>query len=148
LARLMMGTMELEGHFASRKKRAVKPMKVNMAEGSSTTTIPSNQFVVKCSVCSHHVYKRIWSPCVGEPFETFCEQDNEHDKYAVAVHLNNCLTVVERIPREITRTGHFFIKKRKMTAQHSSLWRYRSTMPADVLPLRHLGVGESSRPCN
>jgi len=61
-------------------------MKVNMAEGPSKTATLSNQFVAKC----HHVYKCIWSPCVGEPLETFCEEDNEHDKYAVAVHINNC----------------------------------------------------------
>ena len=59
------------------------------------------------------MYKHIWSPCIGELFETFCEEDNEHNKCAIAVHLNNCLTVVGHIPREIT------------------------------LPLRHQGVGES-----
>ena len=75
-----------------------------MADGPSTTATPSNQFVVSCSVCSHHVYKRIWSPCDGELFETFCKEDNEHDKYAVAVHLNNCFTVVRHILRGITRT--------------------------------------------
>ena len=32
---------------------------------------------------------------VCEPFETFCEEDNKHDRYAVAVHLNNCLTAVD-----------------------------------------------------
>ena len=41
-----------------------------MAEGPSTTVTLSNQFVVKCSGCGHHVYKHIWSPCIGEPFET------------------------------------------------------------------------------
>jgi len=70
-------------------------MKVNMAEGPSTTITPSNQFVVKCSVCSHHVYKHIRSPFIGELFETFCEEDNKHEKYAVAVHLNNCLTMLD-----------------------------------------------------
>ena len=42
--------------------------------------------------------------------ETFCEEENEHDKYATAVHLNNCLTVVGHILREITLTCHVFIK--------------------------------------
>jgi len=72
-----------------------------MAEGPSTTATPSNQFVVKCSVRSHHVYKCIWSPCVGEQFEMFCEEDNEHNKYAKAVNLKNSLAVVGHIPREI-----------------------------------------------
>jgi len=94
----------------SRKGRAMnwKSTKVNMAEGPSTTTTLSNQFIVKCSVCGHNVYKRIWSPCIGELFEAFCKEDNEHDKYAMAVHLNNCLTVVGHIPREITHTCHFW----------------------------------------
>ena len=97
------------GPFCFSKKRAVKSMKVNMAEGPSTTATPSiNQFIVKRSVRGHHVYKCIWSPCVGEPLEAFCEEDNERDKYAVAVHLNNCLTVVGHVPREITRTCHFW----------------------------------------
>ena len=79
-----------------------------MAEGPSTTATPTNQFIVKCSVLGHNVYKCIWSPCVGEPFEAFCEEDNEHDKYAVAVHMNNCLTVVGHIPREMTHICHFW----------------------------------------
>ena len=37
-------------------------------------------------------------------FETFCEEENEHDKYGMAVHLKNSLTVVDHILREITRT--------------------------------------------
>ncbi len=66
-----------------------------------------NQFVLKYSVRGHHIYKRIWTPQVGERLETFCEEDNEHDKYAVAVHVNleNCATVVGHIPREMTRTA-------------------------------------------
>jgi len=128
-----------------------------MAEGPSTTATPSNQFVAKCSVRGHHVYKCIGGLFVGEQFETFCKENNEHDKYAMAVHLKNSLTVLGHIPREITRTWHFFIKnkgektgesKRKMTALHSSLWRSGSTMPADVLPQRHQGVGKSQRTCN
>jgi len=79
-----------------------------MAEGPSTTATLSNQFVVKCSVHGHYVYKCIWSPCVGELFEAFCEEDNEHDKYAVIVHLNNNLSAVGHIPRELTYTCHFW----------------------------------------
>ena len=38
----------------------------------------------------------------------------------MAVHLNNCLTVVRHIPREITRTCHFFINnKREITGEVS-----------------------------
>ena len=39
-------------------------------------------------------------------------EDSENDKYAVAVHLSSCSTVVGQIQREITRTCHFFIKNK------------------------------------
>ena len=137
------------GPFCFSKKRAVKSTKVNMAEGPSTTATLSNQFIVKCSVRGHHVYKRIWSPSIGEPFETFCKEENEHNKYAMAVHLN---TVVEHIPREIACTCHFFIENKwEITGEaedDSSLWRSRSTMPADVLPPRYQGVGKSYKTCS
>jgi len=42
----------------------------------------------------------------------FCEEDNEQDKYAVAIHLKNSSMVVGHIPREITRTCHSFIKNK------------------------------------
>jgi len=120
LVRLMMVAVEqeeVEGPFCFSKKRAVKLAKVNMAEGPSTTATPSNQFTVKCSVRGHHVYKCIWSPSIGEPFETFCDEENEHSKYAMAVHRN---TVVGYIPREITHTCHFFVKnKREITCEVS-----------------------------
>ena len=126
------------GPFLFSKKESSEVNENEHGRETKYNRYPSNYFVVKCSVHSHHVYKRIWSPCIGEPFE-----DEKHDKYAVAVHLNNCLTVVGHIPREITYTCYFFIRKQKTTALHSSLWRCRTTMPADVLPPRHQGVGES-----
>ena len=79
-----------------------------MAEEPRTTV---NQFTVKCIVCGHHVYKRKWTQ-VGERLETVCENNNEHDKYAVAVHLGNCATAIGHIPRQITCTCHFFIKSK------------------------------------
>ena len=42
----------------------------------------------------------------------FCEEDNEQDKYAVAVHHKNSSTVIGHIPREITHTCHSFIKNK------------------------------------
>ena len=108
--------------------------------------------MVKCSVRGHQVYKRIWSSCVGEQFESFCKEDNEHDKYGMAVHLKNSLTVVGHIPREITCTCHFFIKNKgeitgEVSRRYNSLWSSRSTMPADVLSQRQQGVEESQRTC-
>jgi len=79
-------------------------------------------------VRGHHAYNRIWSPCVGEPFETFCKESKEHDDYAVAVHLNNCLTVVGHILREITHIYHFFIKNKGEITGEVSGRRQRCTV--------------------
>ena len=87
------GSIKADHQCLSRIKQHHGPstkLRVNMAEEPSTAAILSHRFVLKSSVCGHHVYKRVWSPCVGESLETFCEEDNEHDKYAVAVHLSNC----------------------------------------------------------
>ena len=57
--------------------------------------------------------------------KTFCEEDNEHNKYTVAVHLSNCLTVVGHISREITCTCHLFIKnKGEITGEVSRRRQY------------------------
>ena len=92
------------------KKESSKVNKSEHGEGPSTTATLSNQFIVKCSVRGHHVYKRIWSPSIGEPFETFCEEENEHNKYAMAVHQN---TVVGHIPEENNTHLPFFRQEQK-----------------------------------
>ena len=96
---------------------------MNMAEGPSTTATPSNQFVVNCSVRGHHVYKHIWSPCVGEPFETFAKRTTN----TTSMPWLFILTAVGHIPREITRTCHFFIKKKGEITGEVSGRRQRCT---------------------
>ena len=101
-----------------------------MAEEPRTT---ANQFTVKCTVRSHHVYKRIWTPQASERLETVCEVNNEHDKYAVAVHLCNTVTTIGHIPREITRTCHFFIKSKGEITGEVGGRRRRCTAPCGGL---------------
>ena len=36
-------------------------------------------------VRGHHVYKRVWSPVVGEILQLSCEEDNDHDRFSVSV---------------------------------------------------------------
>ena len=55
------------------------------------------------------------------------EEDNEHNKYAVAVHLSNCSTAVGHIPREITHTCHFFIKNKGEVTGEVSVRHQRCT---------------------
>ena len=48
-------------------------------------------------VKGHHVYKNIWAPFTGEQLSLQAEEDNEHDKYAVAVLKDDY--VVGHVPR-------------------------------------------------
>ena len=36
-------------------------------------------------VKGHHIYKFVWTPVIGEELQTKLEQNNEHDRHAVAV---------------------------------------------------------------
>ena len=56
----------------------------------------------------HHVYKNIWAPFAGEQLSLQAEEDNEHDKYAVAVLKDDY--VVGHVPRAISRLFHFFLQ--------------------------------------
>ena len=59
-------------------------------------------------VKGHHVYKNIWAPFTGEQLSLQAEEDNEHDKYAVAVLKDDY--VVGHVPRAISRLFHFFLQ--------------------------------------
>ena len=48
-------------------------------------------------VRGHHVYKTVWN----------CEEDNLHDRYAVAVHLND--SVVGHLTRSKSQVSWFFL---------------------------------------
>jgi len=122
-------------HWLSTKNNRLEKMESEHGRGTKYNRYPqypvgSQMQCARPSCVQAHMESLHWW-AVWDIFE----EDKKHDKYAVAVHLNNCLTVVGHIPREITHTCHFFIKnkgetdnwwsKRKMTALHSSLWRCR-----------------------
>ena len=54
----------------------------------------------------HHVYKKIWTPYVGEQLDCQHEKGNTHDKHAMA------------IKKEAIIVGHV----PKSTSQISALW--------------------------
>ena len=62
----------------------------------------------ECCVRGFHVYKDIWMPVKGEILDITRENDNPHDKYAVAVKQGQ--KTVGHIPREISKTVAFFLK--------------------------------------
>ena len=59
-------------------------------------------------VRGHHVYKRIWTPLVGEQLVLKYEEDNNNDSKVVAVLKND--VVVGNLPRKTAKTVWFFLK--------------------------------------
>uniref|UniRef100_A0A1X7UNS1 HIRAN domain-containing protein n=1 Tax=Amphimedon queenslandica TaxID=400682 RepID=A0A1X7UNS1_AMPQE len=59
-------------------------------------------------ITGHHVYKTVWTPVIGEELHTEVEDDNEHDKYAVAVMKSN--GIVGHMPRSLSRISWYFLK--------------------------------------
>ena len=59
-------------------------------------------------VRGHHVYKRVWSPVVGEILQLSCEDDNDHDRFSVSVM--KAELVVGHVPRRLSRTVWHFLR--------------------------------------
>ena len=60
-------------------------------------------------VRGHHEYKIVWTPTVGETLRLAIESTNSHDAHAVAVVKDR--TVVGHVPKNISKTVSFFLKK-------------------------------------
>ena len=41
-------------------------------------------FTGSCVICGYHVYKEVWKPSIREVFICFAEEENSHDRKAVA----------------------------------------------------------------
>ena len=65
-----------------------------------------NLYVMESVVRGHHVYKRIWTPRVGEQLQLKHEEDNSNDVRAVAIAKDGI--IVGHLPRELARTVCFF----------------------------------------
>ena len=57
----------------------------------------------------HHIYKSIWTPIIGEELVLEAQDDNEHDKHAVAVVKDVC--VVGHVPCSISQVSWFYLKR-------------------------------------
>ena len=55
-------------------------------------------YVLESIVRGHHVYKRVWTPHLGEQLRIQREENNENDPRAVAVMKDS--VVVGHLPRE------------------------------------------------
>lgn len=60
-------------------------------------------------VKGHHIYKFVWTPVIGEELQTKLEQNNEHDRHAVAVMRDD--QIVGHLPRSISRVSRFFLSR-------------------------------------
>ena len=71
----------------------------------------SEEFHVYPSVVrGHHIYKRIWTPDIGELLNVITEDSNEHDAHAVAVLKSD--HIVGHVPRSISngmKRVNFFV---------------------------------------
>ena len=53
------------------------------------------------------MYKELWTPTIGEELQTIQEQNNVHDRFAVAV-VKEGITV-GHIPRDMSRVCWYFL---------------------------------------
>ena len=68
----------------------------------------ASTFSLESVVCGHHVYKRVWTPFIGEQL-TLKHEDNANDWRAVSVIKIDA--VVGHLPREVAKTVLFFLKR-------------------------------------
>ena len=70
-------------------------------------------FAFPCGLRGFHVYKELWNPKLNEMLETIHEENNPHDRYAVAAIRKTVSrlrpVVVGHLPREISMFTRFII---------------------------------------
>ena len=65
-----------------------------MAEGASY------DLLLDSVIRGHHIYKRTWTPYVGEELPLQRERTNSHDAFAVTIKKDG--SVVGRVPKELS----------------------------------------------
>ena len=68
------------------------------------------EYQIECCTRGYHVFHRIWHPIIGKVLGTTCEQENEHDHYAVAILEEETCCVVGHLPCLISREYYFFLR--------------------------------------
>ena len=59
-------------------------------------------------VRGYHIYMDKWDPAIGDKFNAEIQVSNRHDRYTVAVKVNQ--DMVGHVPREISKVLFYFIK--------------------------------------
>ena len=78
------------------------PAAAVMAATRASTSATALSVSVHSVVRGHHVYKKIWTPYVGQMLALQQEIGNVHDRFAVAVMAQPAATIVGRVPREFS----------------------------------------------
>ena len=69
----------------------------------------STDFRIHSCIRGHHVFKDIWTPYITEELRLEVEEDNQHDRHAVAVIKND--VIVGHMPRVFARVSFFYLQK-------------------------------------
>ena len=64
-------------------------------------------FLYESVIRGHHIYKRVWTPIIGEILSVAIDSANRHDRFAVAVLKAGA--IVGHIPKEVSRLFYFFL---------------------------------------
>ncbi len=113
--------------------------------GSNSDMAARNSARIQSYVRGYHVYKRIWTPFIGEMATTTIENANPHDRYAIAVLESETLCCVEHIHREISRDCAFFIRTGGTVKVEVTGERKRSGLPQGgmEIPCRREDIEQS-----
>ena len=77
------------------------------------------------------MYKELWTPTIGEELQTIQEQNNVHDRFAVAV-VKEGITV-GHIPRDMSRVCWYFLGRHNTITCKIIDKRRRSNVPGKGL---------------
>ena len=81
----------------------------NIDQETKLILIKQKQYDLDSFVRGYHAYLDIWKPKVGD--ENFClksENENQHDKFAVAIALKE--RIVGHVPKNLSKIFHQFMK--------------------------------------
>ena len=86
-----------------------KKLLKNLGQEIELILIKQKQYDLDSFVRRYHAYMNIWKPKVGD--EQFClksENENRHDKFAVAIVLEE--RIVGHVPKNLSKIFHQFMK--------------------------------------
>ena len=103
------------------------------------------EYEIPSCIRGYHIYKNVWVSVVGEVLECERQQQNDKDRYAVAVKKDR--TIIGHLPRKISRVCLLFLRRggsiRCIVIERR---RYSSDLPQGGLeiPCRLLFMGEQN----